>query len=96
MKAHSHVQYYYNIAGFVHAKTQNFKNQLLFVVVSVNFVFCLLSYRFMGRGVIDLPMEEIIQYLEAHERRKDWDRYLVVSCSSGANVNLVVRKCSSN
>ena len=33
----------------------------------------------MGRGVIDLPMDVIIQYLESHEHRKEWDRYLVVS-----------------
>lgn len=33
----------------------------------------------MGRGVIDLPMDVIIRYLESHEYRKDWDRFLVVS-----------------
>ena len=32
----------------------------------------------MGRGVIDKPVEHIAQYLEAHERRKEWDKYLVV------------------
>ena len=35
-------------------------------------------HRFMGRGVIDRPMEDIVHFLEAHERRKEWDKYLVV------------------
>ena len=32
----------------------------------------------MGRGVIDRPMDDIIHLLETYERRKEWDRYLVV------------------
>ena len=32
----------------------------------------------MGRCVIDRPMNEVISFLENHERRKEWDRYLSV------------------
>ena len=33
----------------------------------------------MGRTVIDLPMVEVVEYLENHDRRKEWDKYLSVS-----------------
>lgn len=42
----------------------------------------------MGRGVIDRPMEDIVHFLEAHERRKEWDKYLVV-CSEHSNCGLL-------
>ena len=32
----------------------------------------------MGRGVIDLPMEDVVAFLEDHGRRSEWDKYLVV------------------
>ena len=32
----------------------------------------------MGRCVIDRPMNEVISFLEDHERRKEWDKYLAV------------------
>lgn len=31
---------------------------------------------FMGRGVVDLPIEQVVEFLEDHERRKEWDKYL--------------------
>lgn len=33
----------------------------------------------MGRGVVDLPIEQVVAFLEDHERRKEWDKYLLVS-----------------
>ena len=32
----------------------------------------------MGRGVVDLPMEEVVEFLENNDRRKEWDKYLSV------------------
>ena len=52
---------------------------LLVVMLLLSFVLLCYPCRFMGRGVIDLPMEVIIRYLELYERRKEWDRYMVVS-----------------
>ena len=39
---------------------------------------CEQSYRFMGRGVVDLPMVEVVTFLENHEQRHEWDKYLLV------------------
>ena len=36
----------------------------------------------MGRTVIDLPMKEVIPYLNNHQKRKEWDKYVVVSRSN--------------
>ena len=36
-------------------------------------------FRFMGRTVIDLPLEDVVAFLENHERRHEWDIYLAVS-----------------
>ena len=33
----------------------------------------------MGRTVIDLPVEEVVAFLENHDRRHEWDRYVTVS-----------------
>ena len=29
--------------------------------------------------MIDAPVNEVVQYMAIHERRKEWDKYLVVS-----------------
>lgn len=41
--------------------------------------FSFVLYSFMGRGVVDLPIEQVVEFLEDHERRKEWDKYLSVS-----------------
>ena len=39
---------------------------------------CLLIFRFMGRCVVDQPINEVVKFLDDHERRKEWDKYLAV------------------
>ena len=36
-------------------------------------------FRFMGRTVIDLPIEDVVAFLESNDRRHEWDFYITVS-----------------
>ena len=35
--------------------------------------------RFMGRTVIDLPIKDVVAFLDNNDRRREWDVYLTVS-----------------
>ena len=35
--------------------------------------------RFMGRTVIDLPIEDVVAFLENNDRRHEWDVHVTVS-----------------
>ena len=38
-----------------------------------------LMSRFMGRTVIDLPIEDVVALLEDNDRRHEWDMHVTVS-----------------
>ena len=42
-------------------------------------------FRFMGRTVIDLPVGEVVAFMENHDRRREWDVYLTVSETTKKN-----------
>ena len=46
----------------------------------------------MGRTVIDVPMKEVVTFLENHDRRHEWDLYVTV----GQSVEITLIMCISS
>ena len=48
---------------------------------AIPFFVCLHLYSWAGRGVIDVPLQKVAEFLMRTENNITWDKYLVVSIS---------------
>ena len=52
---------------------------------------CPPSCSWAGRGVIDVPLQEVAEFLKRTENNLSWDKYLVVSTTSLINIMCYIR-----